>query len=321
MDSHWTDENKIDGICNDQKRNKPINIYNVLNTKTPENYVFEEELENNDSCDQDFQSGPNLEFIQQMLHLASTLHLYISIQHSILVLVKGANTHTEISQDTDVIEISKFTNVAQQNNTQANANVTKDNNDIEKLLNKKKQRNVAIESILEGISNECNLMSLEDNEIEYKNEQQVKLLKPEDFVLKSESSPEVSKANNKCDISVKGLITEASAFVFKKKSPELTIRDSNYSPKSEPKSDAYQPSSMAELYYKKYLERSKFKEKMQQLTEETYEKIKANNDSYKIRAAIATLGYAEVGRSPRAHSISAFISGFGAYGADFTASA
>ncbi|XP_014362128.2 uncharacterized protein LOC106713783 [Papilio machaon] len=266
MDSHWTDENKIDGIYNDQERNKPINIYNVLNTKTPENYVFEEELENNVSCDQDFQSGPNLEFIQQMLHL-----------------VKGGNTHTEISQDTDVIEISKFTNVAQKNNTQANANVTKDSNDIEKLLNKKKQRNVTIESILEGISNECNLMSLEDNEIEYKNEQHVKLLKPEDFVLKSESSPEVLEANNKCDISVKGLITEASAFVFKKKSPELTIRDSNDSPKSEPKSDAYQPSSMAELYYKKYLERSKFKEKMQQLTEETYEKIKANNDFEGVR--------------------------------------
>ncbi|KPJ03693.1 hypothetical protein RR46_04305 [Papilio xuthus] len=266
MDCHWTEENKIDGLCNGQERNKPLKIYNVLNTKTSENYVFEEELEDKGSCeDNDFQSGPDLKLIHQMLHL-----------------VKGGNTDIEISQDTDVIEISKFTNSITQNK-QANVNVTTDNNDIGMLLNKKKQRNVAIESILEGITNECSVMSLEDSEIEYKNEQQVKLLKPEDFVLKSESSLEVPEINNKCDISVKGLITEASAFSFKKKSPELSIRDNNDSPKSESKSDNYQPSSMAELYYKKYLERSKLKERMQQSTEEFYEKIKDNDDFEEVQ--------------------------------------
>lgn len=155
----------------------------------------------------------------------------------------------------------------QQNSSQSNV---ASNKDIDKLF-KKKKKNVAIESILEGISNECNLLSLQDNVIGYKNEQ-VKLLRPDDFVLKSESSLETEASEF---LPKKGLVTEASAFVFKKKSPELLIQDD--SPKLEIQSDAYQPSCMAELYYKKYLERSQFKQRMQQATEEFYEKINKND--------------------------------------------
>lgn len=115
------------------------------------------------------------------------------------------------------------------------------------------------------------MLSLQDNVIGYKNEQ-VKLLRPDDFVLKSESSLETEASEF---LPKKGLVTEASAFVFKKKSPELPIQDD--SPKSEVQSDAYQPSCMAELYYKKYLERSQFKQRMQQTTEEFYEKINKND--------------------------------------------
>ncbi|CAH2036817.1 unnamed protein product, partial [Iphiclides podalirius] len=191
------------------------------------------------SCeDVEFKSGPDLELIKQMLNM-----------------VKQTSASADsVSYSADsVFEISKV-------NCQYDASVTIRNNiDHKNLIVPKvrKMRNVALVSILEAISEKNNTFESSVRGTP-ENELPLKLLRPEDFIKKSEAKDKILEAVPSTANTTKAKI---NSIIFKNNAEVSDVTEGNS--KTEVKQfGSYKPSLMADLYYRKYLERSRLKESM-----------------------------------------------------------
>ncbi|CAG4950253.1 unnamed protein product [Parnassius apollo] len=240
MESQWTNKYDIMRDLYVAQGRIPIDVSGTLTAKAkPPNHIIieENELEHFDDCceDVEYESGADLNLIKEMLDMVKQTTFnpdVVSLDADNLLLITKHNPQC-IGMEVSCSDVPNVTNL--------------------KPHKKRKQRNVAITSILEALS------SHSTKKVEH--DEHVKLLKPEDFI-KSENDSSVAVVDeiiNSANSRIESTIT------FKKKDSEKNVKDCDeINLNTESKSIAsYRPSSMASFYYKKYLERSKLKESMQ----------------------------------------------------------
>ncbi|CAK1596590.1 unnamed protein product [Parnassius mnemosyne] len=261
MESQWTNKYDIMRDLYVAQGRIPINISGTITAKAkPPNHIIieENELEHFDDCceDVEFESGPDLNLIKEMLDMVEQTTFntdVVSIEPDNILVITKHNPHC-IGTEVSCSDVTNVTNL--------------------KPHKKRKQRNVAITSILEALSL--------GNKKKVEQDDHVKLLKPEDFI-KCENNSSVAVVDeiiNSANARIESSIT------FKKKDSEKSVKDCDeINLKTESKSIAsYRPSSMASLYYKKYLDRSKLKESMQDDVKTKAEEVQKKIDIKELDA-------------------------------------
>ncbi|XP_064071863.1 uncharacterized protein LOC113398902 [Vanessa tameamea] len=263
MTSHWTNKNAIlRDLSVAQGREVPVEIVNpvAFNEKPPSlNFTEETEEEFFSGCvgSGDFDSGPDIQLIQQMLDLVREVNI-TDIEDK-----KTDNSKT-------IVEISKGNEPVSRGADERLESIS--NNCVKKKINTpKKKRNVAVASLIETYGD--NMYTNEDSiEIQLPS---TKLLKPDDFMPDLQ---DVSSTEHKSETVSKTIpMIQSPTSMFKKKSMDPKNLDNSsmfqkkgLSPTSkavgndvslyEHKPGNFVPSSHAGERYKKYLEKSKMLE-------------------------------------------------------------
>ncbi|XP_046959647.1 uncharacterized protein LOC124529782 [Vanessa cardui] len=258
MTSHWTNKNAIlRDLSVAQGRDVPVEIVNPVayDEKPPAlNYTEETEEEFFSGCvgSGDFDTGPDIQLIQQMLDLVREVNI-TDIEDK-----KTDDTKT-------IVEISKTNEAVSQAADERPESISNDSVK-KKIKTQKKKRNVAVASLIETYGD--NMYTNEDSVIQLPS---TKLLKPDDFMPDPQ---DISSTENKTETVSKTIpIIQSPTSMFKKKSPDSKNLDhssmfqkKSLSPTSkvvgndvsvdEHKPGNFVPSSHAEERYKKYLEKS-----------------------------------------------------------------
>ncbi|XP_038212253.1 uncharacterized protein LOC119832635 [Zerene cesonia] len=256
MSARWTNKMTIlQDLAYAQGSVVPVDIENPLSyDEKPPREVWEEETEeeyyNDLMANGDLSNGPDIGMIQELLDV-----------------VRNANTSPELENNNDIIEISKLNIKSPEplpgpsgDNKPGKACVQETHKTTPK---KKRNRNAAINSLIEayGVQN-----STEQKEVEILDNKSIKLLKPNDFILKNNESTEDKETTGLC--SNENRLT-SPANMFRKKTPSsdssIMFKRRIQTPDQSKieninSTEVYVPSSQANEYYEKYIERSKTKQ-------------------------------------------------------------
>ncbi|XP_068632153.1 uncharacterized protein [Battus philenor] len=179
---------------------------------------------------EEFHTGPDVDLIREMIEM-----------------VKQTSTYPD-NIDYDEENVYEFCKIGTVNPP---VTIKEVHDEKIKVHKRKRQRNVAIASILEMAKD----FPKTSGEIENYEDKHLKLLKPDDFIKENASTSAAESPGN-------DRVTESSVV--------SEIKDSNPGVSSdkiinnEPKTfGTYRPSAMADVYYKKYLQRNKLNISMQ----------------------------------------------------------